>query len=432
MNESNGRNNGIHILRKRLCIISLMIIAMLLLGGWGLFTKKIPEAMGKDEAVLKTELEELKKDIVFQYDTEFNENVAKGLVSRTEPASGTKVTKGMTVTIFISRGKPVTISDFTNTNIETVKGILASQGLNFDCTSSYSEEIDKDNVISIDPAVGSVVEEGTMVNLLVSKGSEYRTLPRYEKMTGNEFAKKLEELGVKYNETSDFSSEVESGFVVSCNFNQGDKVSIENDTIEFVTSKGVGVTVPELIGLTQENAKSTLESLGLGCNISENYSEKKKGTVVESNKKEGAIVEEGEIITLVVSKGTAEQEFKDDCTTPSYDDLIRNPNKYQSIRIKIRARVSKIENDTLLGFKYGETIWGTYQGSEIVITDDRANKEPGFRAGDTVTIYGYGNGTSTVNVKKKEYQGSVLIGFSYNKTVDSYDIPNIKVKYVDF
>ena len=98
----------------------------------------------------------------------------------------------------------------------------------------------------------------------------------------------------------------------------------------------------------------------------------------------------------------------------------------------MKVKVKKIENETLLGFKYGETIWGTYQGSEIVITDDRDVKEAGFRAGDTVTIYGYGNGTATVNVKQKEYQGGILIGFTYDKTVDSYDIPDIKVKYVDF
>ncbi|MBP3196035.1 MAG: PASTA domain-containing protein [Butyrivibrio sp.] len=433
MNWVNGGNNMTsRMFVNKTAVVFLLMVSVLVLGGWGLFSKKLPDATGKDVNAVKAEIEQLKKEIVIQYDFEFNENVGKGLVSRLDPASGTKVTKGMTVTIFVSRGKPITLSDYTNTNIEAVKGMLASQGLNFDCSTNYSEEIKADNIISMDPEVGTIVEEGTMVNLVVSLGSEYRSVPDYSEMSGDDFAKELEELSAKYNETSEFSSEVATGGIISCNYEPGDKFSIVKDTVKFVTSRGEGVAVPELEGISLEKAQSALDKLGLTYSVTEEYSENKKGTVVTASKKAGDLVKEGEEIALTVSKGTVEQEFKDQCETPSYDDLIRNPSKYESIKIKVRVNITKVENDTLLGIKYGETVWGTYQGSKIVITDDRDNKEPGFRAGDTITIYGYGNGTATVNVKQKEYQGGVLIGFSYNKTVDSYDIPDIKVKYVDF
>ncbi len=424
-----NRKEEQHPFLGKLSFILIMLMGVMIIGGWGIFDKKLTESTGKDVNVLKSELEAMNREFIIVEESEFNENVSRGLVSRTDPASGTRVKKGSIVTIYVSKGKPITISDYTNTNIETVKGILASQGLNFNCSSEYSEDVAKDSVISTDPTVGTIVEEGTMVDILVSLGSEYRTVPPFMDITADVFKKNCEEIGIKCNANEDFSDEIEKGYIISCSYSEGDKVSVKSDVIDITVSKGSGIPVPAIQGLSAEKAQATLEKLGLNASIKEEYNSAKKGTVFSASKREGDLVEEGDTIVISVSKGTQEQEFKDSCETPSYDDLIRYPSKYESIKIKIKVKVTKIENETLLGFKYGETIWGTYQGSKIIITDDRDVKEPAFRNGDVVTVYGYGNGTSTINVKQKEYQGGVLIGFTYNKTVDSYDVPNIKVKY---
>ena len=60
-------------------------------------------------------------------------------------------------------------------------------------------------------------------------------------------------------------------------------------------------------------------------------------------------------------------------------------------------------------------IIGLYKNQEVAIYDRRKLREPRILVGDTVTIYGYGCGTSVMKVMQ---------GFS---TVDSYNVPALEV-----
>lgn len=93
--------------------------------------------------------------------------------------------------------------------------------------------------------------------------------------------------------------------------------------------------------------------------------------------------------------------------------------------------ITKIEDSTIFGVAYSTAYWATYNGETVILYDTRVVQEPAVRVGDKLTIYGLGNGTATIDVKQKEYQGSLLIGFSYNATVDSYDVPCVNVEYLE-
>jgi len=116
-----------------------------------------------------------------------------------------------------------------------------------------------------------------------------------------------------------------------------------------------------------------------------------------------------------------EAEFRENAESPTYDDLMRYPDTYKEKQIKITVKIVRVEPD---GIIFDGDIEATMSGESIALYDGREKKEPKLREGDSVTIYGYGKGTTTVKVQ--DVSGLIP------KTVDKYDIPAIDIRYIDF
>lgn len=115
-----------------------------------------------------------------------------------------------------------------------------------------------------------------------------------------------------------------------------------------------------------------------------------------------------------------ENAFRESCESCTYDDLYRYPDTYKETKIVVNIKIIRTEPD---GIIFDGEIEGQLEGKSVSIVDGRNKKEPKLMEGDTVTIYGYGNGLTTVKVQDT----SGLIP----KTVDKYDIPSIKIMYLD-
>lgn len=116
-----------------------------------------------------------------------------------------------------------------------------------------------------------------------------------------------------------------------------------------------------------------------------------------------------------------EASFKENVESPSYDDLLRYPDSYQEKQIKVKVKIVRVEPD---GIIFDGDIEATMSGETVALYDGRTTKEPKLREGDSVTIYGYGKGTTTVKVQD--------VSGILPKTVDKYDIPAIDIRYIDF
>ncbi|MBO5387311.1 MAG: PASTA domain-containing protein [Lachnospiraceae bacterium] len=244
----------------------------------------------------------------------------------------------------------------------------------------------------------------------------------------------------------EYSDTVEKGLVIRTN----PDIDMEINTDEAVTiyiSKGPKIVMPDVIGMDKEQAKQVIEAIGFEAYIIEDYSEADIGIVIDTEYVAGyELNDTSGSITIIVSKGTKEQEeqrlkeakekeiqkLKESAQNVSYDDLMRYPTTYEETPIKLTVKVTKLEAESFLGIQYDTSIWATYEGETLILEDDREIQEPALLEGDTVTIYGYGNGKSTIDITQKEYQGSLVFGFSYDKTVDSYEVPSIRVQYVEF
>lgn len=114
------------------------------------------------------------------------------------------------------------------------------------------------------------------------------------------------------------------------------------------------------------------------------------------------------------------ESFIASCVDVSYEDLRRYPDSYEDVPIKLTIHIQDVEPD---GWIFPGDIIATLNGQDLAVYDDRQVREPRLIEGDTVTVYATGYGLSKMQVKQK--------GQLFNKTVDEYDVPAIKIKYTE-
>lgn len=154
----------------------------------GIATSKLPSVIGAEESAAKKKLEELGVTVSSTY--EWSSNVAEGNVISTKPEAGSEVAKGDTVSMIVSRGieiVEVTMPDVRGLSEQTARQNLTALGLTVGVVSpAYSDTVEAGNVISQSYTPGISLEQGRMIDLVVSAGKdpatiEYRGTVRIEK-----------------------------------------------------------------------------------------------------------------------------------------------------------------------------------------------------------------------------------------------------------
>ena len=173
-----------------------------------------------------------------------------------------------------------------------------------------SEEFNKDvpegYVISQDPTyiADYHVKEGSTVKVVISKGQEKTTVPNVEGEERSEAIKMLEDAKLKAEVIEETSKTVKEGYVISQEV-EADSEAYAGDTIKIHVSTGTGikqVTVQNVVGQTEANAKSTLEGQGLKVTINYVEATSNDGKVTAQSVTGGTTVDEGTTVTLTVNK----------------------------------------------------------------------------------------------------------------------------------
>jgi serine/threonine-protein kinase len=99
--------------------------------------------------------------------------VNEGQVFKQDPAAGTELDRGDTVTYWVSRGKPqATVPDLTGMAQSNAEAALADAGLELGTVAQeQSASVPPGAVIRQDPPAGEKVDKGSSVSIVVSTGS---------------------------------------------------------------------------------------------------------------------------------------------------------------------------------------------------------------------------------------------------------------------
>ena len=137
------KENKILVVLASIFVSLVVIVAALVLLLPSILKQKdivVPEVAGKSVSEVINELQELGFEVADETVEISDEKIEEGKVVKTNPTSGTKRTKGTTVTIFVSVGDTkIEIEDYTGKNYLEVRGALEAQGITVYITK---EEVD--------------------------------------------------------------------------------------------------------------------------------------------------------------------------------------------------------------------------------------------------------------------------------------------------
>ena len=201
----------------------------------------------------------------------YSDTVPAGSVVSCQPKVGQKVGLGQAVTAVISRGvETKTVPDVVGKTKDQASAVIKGAGLTLgDVTEQYSASVDSGKVISSDPKAGKVIEHTAKISIVVSKGKEPATIPDVTGQSEDEAKKTLEDAGLKKGKVSkDYSDSVAKGNVISSSPIAGASGYYKGDSVDLTISKGPEkVTIPDVTGKSQDEAKKTLEDAGLKVEV---------------------------------------------------------------------------------------------------------------------------------------------------------------------
>lgn len=198
----------------------------------------------------------------------------------------------------------VTVPDVLDQPEDEAVAQLEEAGLTVDVVEEPSPDIDKGNVIRVDPSVGSQLQRGTEVTLVVSTGEEITTVPDIRGMTTEEAASALSDVGLELDSTvqEDSSDEVAAGLVIGQNPTAGSQLAMGSLVSITVSTGAELVRVPSLSGMDWSQAQDTLTSLEFVPEVEYVDSMEDEGRVL-SVANQGTEQPRGSTVTVQVSNG---------------------------------------------------------------------------------------------------------------------------------
>ena len=171
-----------------------------------------------------------------------------------------------------------------------------------------SDTVAEGSVVETDPPSGTMVAPGSTVKAKISSGSDSVIVPdNLINMSPEEAKQAVEALGLVWQLSSDqvASDTVENGKIAQVNPSPGSKVK-KGQTITGTVSSGTkSVAVPDLTGMTQDQAREALAAKGLkvGSVLTSDDASQREGLVLFSSPEAGTSVNKGESVSITLSSG---------------------------------------------------------------------------------------------------------------------------------
>ena len=227
-------------------IALIAVIAGVLLGSGAMGGVEVPNVVGMTPDQAKVVLEEAGL-VVEEGEPVRSSDVNKGEVAVQTPEFGEKVDKGSVVTIMISEGKPTGVVPKIVGQMydETIAPYLEAQGYKLGTVKEEESDAEKGEIIRQDPGAGAEAEQGTTINIVVSKGTDKVRIPSLLGLTLDEAKETLKEHGfvigsVTYEESTVYAKNI----VMGQEYAEDDKVK-KGTKVGVVVSKGEPEAVPE-------------------------------------------------------------------------------------------------------------------------------------------------------------------------------------------
>jgi serine/threonine-protein kinase len=296
-----------HIRRRRarlaVAVILLLAITVGAVGWWlgsGRWTQ-IPDLLGAERGAAIDLLQEagLTPDCC---DEQWSEELPAGAIIATEPAAGEAI-RGTDVRLVVSKG----VERFRVDTALVAKpwGEVEPQlqanlpQIAFTTTEQHDDDIPAGAVVAFDPPAGTDLKRDQVVTVIVSLGHAPVAIPDVTGQSPEQAASNLTAAGFKVARGEDGrSAAVDVGEVMAIAPAPAAGPQPFGSTVTISVSTGLPqVKVPELKGMTEEEATAALQAVGLAVDSTKFLGNK----VRQQQPSAGEVVEQGTTVQILVS-----------------------------------------------------------------------------------------------------------------------------------
>ncbi|MEQ6115396.1 Stk1 family PASTA domain-containing Ser/Thr kinase [Bifidobacterium pseudocatenulatum] len=230
----------------------------------------------------------------------------KGTITKQNPRGGKKVAKGSTVSVWFSTGpQSVAVPDVSNKSQDDAKSILEAAGFKVGNVRTVDNaSIEKDKVVSTDPAAHSKQTKGTIITLYISSGMT--KIP--DNLIGqpkDTVIEQLKQAGLtQITIESEYSDSIASGAVTRVEPGVGSTVEAGTAVTIWVSTGKQQISVPFVTHSTLAEAKRILQVAGF--QVSVNGPQDDDAIVESMSPNGGSQADSGSTITLTTKKSSSD------------------------------------------------------------------------------------------------------------------------------
>ena len=247
---------------------------------------EIPDLTGGEQAQALNDLQSL--GFIVGIENAADSSVPAGFVITTQPPANTVTNPDTLVTIIVSVGPEAFPIPYV-VDLEVARGVYVIKESGFQVGQQLEindDIIPRGFIISQNPIAGTKMSPDSTVDLVISAGPSLIEISDLSRKSIVDAIQILETLGFEYEFIEEYSEDVSVGLVSHTIPRAGELVTIDQ-VIQVIVSIGLKVEVPNLIGLTYQEASNILQEIGLLPSASGDTG----GRVSEQNPREGEFID---------------------------------------------------------------------------------------------------------------------------------------------
>ncbi|MDQ3782783.1 MAG: Stk1 family PASTA domain-containing Ser/Thr kinase [Actinomycetota bacterium] len=244
------------------------LVTIIVSGGPGLLP--VPNVLGmtQEDAIALIESQNFE---VGDVTPRTDEDVAQGLVLEQDPEPGEEAAPGSAVDLVVSAGPfALIVPPVEGLSEEEAVRVLTDAELEVEIDTEFSEDIEEGFATRTDPRAGQLVaRDAPTVVLFISEGPEPVAVPSFFRMTPEQATAAAAAAGLEVVFEDPVAVSLESGLaglVAEQNPAAGSE-AVAGDTVVLRLGALRTVEVPDLEGMTEQEAEEALEQVGLRLDV---------------------------------------------------------------------------------------------------------------------------------------------------------------------
>lgn len=201
------------------------------------------------------------------------------------------------IIITICKKDKITIPDLSKMSITEITMWATENRLKIEVSEEYDDTIKLGKVVTYSPAKGNMIDINNTIHVVISKGQ----LRMISFSDVDSFKTWADEHGVLYSIDYQFSNSVDKGKLISSSHSENQIIK-NNDTIKLVISQGNNTIIPNLVGMTKEEATNSCAKANITCKYIYLDDNQEYTIITKQSMRSGSNVPINTTVTLTLGK----------------------------------------------------------------------------------------------------------------------------------